>query len=144
MLVDLEAVPTGQVRECRFDKRFGLRSEVDVCDGAARPADEMVVMPAQVLGQLEVRVIRSHRQPAHRLSLLQDGERAIDRTLGNAGCARQDLGNRQRLSGIRQHVDDQTVIGCESPALGLEAQANLVMEGIPITGGYRPVNHRHR
>ena len=141
MLVDLEAVLDGQVRERRFDDRLGLRREVHIDDGAARPADEMVVMPAEVLGQLEVRVIRSHGKPADRLGLLEDGERAIDRTLGNAWGARQDLRDGQRLSGIRQDVYDQPVIGCEAPALGLEAQANLVVEGVPITGEYRPVDH---
>ena len=135
MVLDPEAVRPGGPAERPFDGRLGFGVQDNVGDATARTTDQMVMVPAEVLGQFEVGMVRSHREAADHLRLLQDGQCPVDRTLGQPGGERQNLGNRQWSAGPGERIDHLAMVGREAPPAASQAQADLVVESVPISHG---------
>ncbi|MYJ14929.1 MAG: aminotransferase class I/II-fold pyridoxal phosphate-dependent enzyme [Acidimicrobiia bacterium] len=132
MLVNANAVEVGRAVQFRFDGPLHLGVQVDVHDGAAGTAHEVVVVAPELFRQFEVGVAGANVEAADRAGLLEHGEGPIDRTLGHLRRARQDFRNGQRSACVGQHVDHETVVGREPPALRLEAQQNLIVKVVSI------------
>lgn len=119
MVVDDEAVAFGDRRQLALEGPFepGGHREVDHC--AAGGAHEVMVMPGEVLGQLEPSVIIGGDHPMDYPGFLQLRQVSVDRALCQRATLGEDLGQGERHACRNQDVDERT------PRLGIALPPQL-------------------
>ncbi len=92
----------------------GRRRQVD--HDAASLADEVVVMAGQILRELVSRELVVRDDPVHDAGLFQHDEVAVHRALREPRPLGEDLGDRERPVGGRQHLEQGHAAGGEALA----------------------------
>ena len=101
------------IRQALLHHALNVTIEVDILDSAAADADQMVMVPQQRLGQLEVGVIASGADAANDPAANQHIQIAVRRALGQFRISGHDVGQRHGLPSPGQHFNKL------SPAAGV-------------------------
>lgn len=114
MALDVEPQATGHVDQHHVEIGLERSRHREVLDGAARRADEMVVVVArQVLRQLVAgELVVGHDAPDD-TGLLENDQVAVERALGEPVALLQKLGHGQRAFRAAQDVDEEPPIASE-------------------------------
>lgn len=106
---------------CRVDLRYRVgerrlqaRRRGDVLDRAASGADQMVVVPRELLGQLEPSELVRRDDAMHNTDLLEEDEVAIDAALSEAVACGEDLGDRERTRSGGENINHRSALRCEA------------------------------
>ena len=113
---------------------LGRHGEVD--DGAARRADEVVVVLGEVLGELVARELVARDDAPHDAGRVEHGEVAVRGALGQPAIAVEELGDGEGPIGGVQRIDERPPVA--GVALAVAAQPGG--DGVVQVGG----RHRRR
>ena len=95
-----------RLRDRGFDRTLDALRSGEILDAAAVRADQVVVVSGEVLGELVPRELVVRHDAVDDARLLEHHEVAVHRALCEAGAGFEDLRDRERSFGSRQHVDD--------------------------------------
>ena len=146
--VQIEKVTQGG--ECGPPRRFGQIAvdqvlqfvvQVDVLDGAASHADEVVMVGQERFGQFEVGTIAADRDPVHYSRAFEHFEVAVGRADGQVGCNRRDLRQRDRVSRARKRLDQSPAPAGVAIVVSRQAHPH---HGVQVSMGGRQVRLSRR
>ncbi len=138
MVLGAEPGTPGSLIDRGRDRPFDGRGRRQVLDAAAARADEVVVVPGEILRQLVPRKFVTRHHAMHHSRFLEHDEVAIHRALCEPASRRENLGDRQRAGCGRKDVDDAQTRRREALRVCMEQPRN----GFVQTGGTRPRSHR--
>jgi hypothetical protein len=95
-------------------RRFEARGRRDVLDGAAPGADQVVVVPRELLRELESSELVGRDDAVNDTDLLEQDEVSIDAALGQAVTRSQDLGDGERARCVGENIDHRGAFGSEA------------------------------
>lgn len=110
VMFDAESVTLRHSGGERRDAFFEVGWNIDVDDGTATFADEMVVMTGEVLGEFVARGVVGCNQPSHDSGILEDRKISVRRTLCHAGGDFDEFEHRDRAIGGTERIDEHAPI----------------------------------
>ena len=128
MMLDPEAMGAGHRFGERMHAVFELGRRIDVEDGSAGIADDVVMVAGEILGQFVPCGVVSREQPMHHAGLLEDGEISIGGALGETGAAVEEFGHGERSIGTAEGVDEGASIGGVALSVLLQPLVGGAME----------------
>ena len=99
MVGDLVALLLGGDPRRLLQGALQLVGGVKVLDGPAGAADDVVMMPGELLGQLESPVVVGPGDAAEHAEVDEGGDVPVGAALGQLGRRGEDLGDRERSTG---------------------------------------------
>ena len=106
MMDALELAAAGDSFERALDGGLDVGGEGEILDGAARRADEVMVVFGEILGELVTGELATAVDSPDYARLLEQGEVAVGGALRKALARSEQLGDRHGSIGGRKHGDD--------------------------------------
>lgn len=101
-----EATAPRRTFECAFDGTFDVVGEREILDGAARRADEVMVVLGEILGELVAGELAVAEHAPDDTGLLEQREIAVRRALRESFAGGEELWDRDRSISRGQRGDD--------------------------------------
>ena len=125
MRLRAEARAVLDLRDRVGERRLQAGGGRHVLDGPAAGADQVVVVPGELFGELEARRLRGH-DAMHDAGLLQHDQVPVHRALRQAVAGLEDLGEGERTIRVGEHLDDRGTLGGEPLVHPAQTRRDLV------------------
>ena len=134
-----EGDPLGDPAERLVERRLEVGRKGEVLDLPAAGADPvMMVVLGELLGQLEAGEVRAGDEAVHDTGAFEDGDAPVGGALRQLPSPLEELGERQRATGLVEGFDDGTVVA--GVALPLAAQSGFG-HGVEVDHDLHPSEH---